>query len=134
MTTQNFDEIKPQLISHLQFLGYEVTEKESNRLFARHSSKFNFIVKSFRGGLLLTSFVGCEDAAKSDRAGYLEFINAANSEANLVRYFCDSDSDLVIEGWYCVGYDQVDFGRFMDSWDDDFDKLANRPETETYLK
>jgi hypothetical protein len=107
---------------------------ENNRVFAKHPKKANLIAKPFSGGVLFTSIFGVQEAVKADRAGYLEFINKANTGAAVVRYYADADADFVIEGWYSGDYRQVDFGRFAELWDEDITKLADMPEAAQYLK
>jgi len=82
----------------------------------------------------LISIYGCEEAAKQDRPGYLEFINMANASAGISRYYAGQESDFFIEAWYSGEYSQIDFGRFLDLWDADFEKLTRVPGVERYLK
>ena len=133
MTSSNLDQAREQISTHLRFLGYEVTINEKT-LFARHPQKSNFMLRVFNEGIMLTSIYNYDDAAKRDRLGYLEFINAANVAAGVVRYYASKDSDFFIEAWYSGEYKQIDFGRFLELWDTDFEKLAKVPGVEKYLK
>jgi hypothetical protein len=133
MTTTNLDQTREQISTHLRFLGYDVTVDDKT-IFARHPKKPNIMLKAFTEGALLTSIYGCDDSAKRDRLGYLEFINTANGNAGIARYYAGKDSEFFIEAWYSGEYRQIDFGRFLDLWDTDFEKLTKLPGIEKYLK
>jgi hypothetical protein len=124
-----------QIVSHLQFLGYETTQKDDIRI-AKHPKKMNVLLRAFKGGVLLTAINGCKDSAKSDRVGYLGFINTMNRKAAVARFYADQDSDLYMEAWYPDYYDRAKFGTFLDSWESDTTTLlfATADEAIKYLK
>lgn len=133
VTTDTFD----QVLNHLQFLGYETSRKDEV-VTAKHRTKRSIMMKAFRGGILSTAIVGCNDHAKSHKAGYLRFINLLNSKASVARFYADADSDydLLTEAWYPDFYDRSSFGIFWEAWDTDSRTLLlveHRDEVVKYL-
>lgn len=133
MTTPTLDQNREQISNHLRFLGYDVTLQDKT-IFARHPNKPNMMLKVFMEGALVTAIYSCHDIAKRDRAGYLEFINTANANAGISRYYCDKDADFFVEAWYSGDYEKITFSRFLELWDTDFGKLVKIPGIEKYLK
>lgn len=133
MTTTDLDQTREQVGNHLRFLGYEVSI-EDRILFARHPTKSNIMVQVFIEGILMLTIFNCTDTAREDRAGYLELINSANEGAGVVRYFADRNSAFFIQAWYTGDYRQVDFGRFLELWYKDIEKLGKLPGVERYLR
>ena len=109
--------IMEQISNHLQFLGYEVTSDDKITR-ATHSANFNFLMKTFIGGVLLTAYLGGNKFAKNkrNRQTYLEFLNAMNRTANVTRFYADDDSDLVMEAVFSGDYNKAVFGEFIEQW------------------
>ena len=124
--------ILDQMVTHLQFLGFEV-ERDGDIVKARHRTRVNILLRDFRGGVLLTSIFGCQDNAKRNRSGYLDFINLMNQRATVVRFYADKDSDFFMESWYPGTYDRALFGGFLDLWEEDVARLAGS-DAQKYLK
>jgi hypothetical protein len=133
MTAPDLEQTRTQIGYHLQFLGYEVS-KEDRTVLARHPTKPNIIIQTFNEGVLFTSIYGCGDAASLDRAGFLEFINAANSKATISRYYAGSNDNFFLEAWYSGDYRQVDFACFVSLWEMDFERLKQVPGISMYLQ
>lgn len=112
-----------QIVTHLEFLGYQI-ERDKDVVKARHQTKVNILLRDFRGGVLLTSIFGCQDHAKKNRAAYLDFINAMNQKATIIRYYADSDSDFFMEAWFPGTYDRAVFGSFLELWEEDIARLS----------
>ncbi|HEX2255159.1 MAG TPA: hypothetical protein VHG92_00415 [Afifellaceae bacterium] len=115
--------------NHLEFLGYTVEESDG-QMVARHSSNFNVILKALRGGMLLTSFFTSADEAKTETASFHNVINGLNARAVSVRYYADSDVDLVAEAWYPGAYDRERFGLQINEFNSDLSKLPELPPEE----
>lgn len=125
-----------QIVNHLQFLGYETTQKDELRI-AKHPQKMNIMIRPFKGGVLFTSINSCKPNAKVDKAGYLNFINLLNSNAAVARFYADKECDFFIEAWYPDAYERNDFGVFLEAWETDSLTLpfvAGREEAIKYLK
>jgi hypothetical protein len=119
---------------HLEFLGYTIEERDDD-LVARHSSNYNVVLKALRGGILLTAFFTSTDAAKTDPAGFHNVINGLNAGAISVRYYADSDTDLVAEAWYPGAYDRERFGLEINEFNSDLRKLPElSAEAKRYLQ
>jgi phage gp46-like protein len=127
------DQTKDQIVSHLQFLGYDVS-KEEKFIRARHSKKPNLIVRVFSDGALHTSIWGTSDYAKGNRLALLEYVNALNQGAAIARYYADKDIDLIVESWYSGDYDRTNYARFLELCDSDFEKLIKISESGRFLK
>ncbi len=124
-----------QMVQHLQSRGYAV-EARGDLQLARHTQKLNMLFKVNKGGLLFSAACGTQDRAKKDRKGFLDFINGLNAKASLARFYCDSDSDFMIEAWYPDYYDHTQFGVFLDAWETESTLLVMLSGTEgaKYLK
>lgn len=118
---------------HLEFLGYQVDERESS-LFAKHDTFYNISVKTYGGGVLLLTFFGTTDKAKSDRVGFLEFLNGLNRDAVAARYYEDEEGDVIAEGWYAGGYERSRFGVFMESFNGISDQFGESDVAADYLE
>lgn len=132
MTAPDLERTRAQIGHHLQFLGYEVSNDDKT-VIARHPTKPNIIIRTFTEGVLFTSIYGCEEAASFDRAGFLEFINTANTNATISRYYAGTNNNFFLEAWYSGDYRQVDFARFVSLWEADFERLKQVPGIATYL-
>ena len=101
--------------THLEFLGYKVTQNEK-RMKATHSKYVNFLLKKYRGGIYCIAYFGASPEAKSDRLGYLNALNKLNSNAIIVRFYADKVSDLAVEAVYVGAYEKARFGDFIDKF------------------
>lgn len=133
MQSANLEQTRTQIGHHLQFLGYEVST-DGKMVLARHSTKPNIAVQAFTEGVLFTSIYSCEEIAALDRIGFLEFINQANRNATISRYYADAQNNFFLEAWYAGDYRQVDFARFVSLWEMDFERLKQVPGISKYLK
>lgn len=122
-----------QFKQHLEFLGYEVTEKKK-ALQAKHGTYLNVWIKSYQKGILLIGYFGRSDDSRSDTAGFHAMINDLNKDAAAARYYEDKDGDLAIEAWFPGGYDRVRFGVFMDSFNQTRSQLQKESRLERYVK
>ena len=100
---------------HLEFLGYTVQPKD-DRLIAKHPKYFNFYLKSFAGGILLTAYFTGSEYAKQHQGEFYALANELNKGSAVARYYVDQDTDLIIEAWYPGGYERVQFGVFIDGF------------------
>lgn len=122
-----------EAVSHLEFLGYTITRNEDST-WARHSVKLNILLKVFRGGLLMTSFLRADETAKTDRPGFLDFVNKLNEQAAVTRFYADSDGDLAMETWYPEGaYERIRFGHFLSLRESDIERIRGL-EGRSYLE
>ncbi|MGQ9829933.1 MAG: hypothetical protein ACUVSW_18950 [Roseiflexus sp.] len=133
MHSSDLEQTRAQIAHHLQFLGYEVST-DDKMVLARHSTKPNIAVQTFNEGVLFTSIYSCEEMAALDRIGFLEFINTANRNATISRYYVNAQDNFFLEAWYTGDYRQVDFARFVGLWEMDFERLKQVPGIEKYLQ
>ena len=110
--------------AHLEILGYTVADGEEF-LIATHDEFYNVAIKPFSGGMLVMTFFGTTSLAKSQRVGFLEFLNDMNKDATAARYYEDADGDVVVEGWYPGDYDRTRFGVFMNKFNEVSDQLVS---------
>lgn len=103
-----------EVATHLEFLGYEVTESDTN-LTAKHETKLDVLLQNYQGGTLLQSFLGVEN--HEDEA--LPMANLLNTGAAVARFYVDGDGDLAIEAWMPGNYDKGRFATFLVAWDAD---------------
>ena len=119
--------------THLEFLGYEVQDGETS-LIAKHDKFYNISVKPYNGGVLVVTFFGTTDRAKSDRVGFLGFLNGMNAEAVAARYYEDDEGDVIVEGWYPGDYDRTRFGIFLEKFNGVSDQLGGSDTAADYLE
>ena len=119
--------------THLEFLGYKVEDGETS-LLAKHDKYYNISVKSYNGGVLVVTFFGTTDKAKSDRVGFFEFLNGMNKDAVAARYYEDEEGDVIVEGWYAGDYDRSRFGTFLEKFNGISDQLGDSDEASVYLE
>jgi len=113
-----------QYKTHLEFLGYTVTETEK-ALLAKHPSHFNIYVRTYQGGILINSIFGTSAKGKKDRIGLLTFLNDMNRGSVAARYYVDKDDDVIIEGWFPGTYDKSRFSVFLDKYNLTAQQLRN---------
>ena len=119
--------------AHLEFLGYTVEDGETS-LIAKHDKFYNVSVKSYNGGVLVVTFFGTTDKAKSDRVGFFEFLNGMNENAVAARYYEDDEGDVIVEGWSPGSYDRTRFGVFIDKFNAISDQLGDSDVAADYLE
>ncbi|MDR3557279.1 MAG: hypothetical protein P4L55_21190 [Syntrophobacteraceae bacterium] len=113
-----------QIVSHLEFLGYEVhvTYSEGDKVefvSAKHPYRSNILFRPYLDGFLFQLFYATHESTKDRYDEFLDYVNNLNKCASIARMYCDDNRDLVIEAWLSPIYDKVAFGRFIDAWDND---------------
>ena len=116
-------EVMEQVLAHLEFLGYQIT-REGDLARCNHGTNWNAVIKPYQTGLLFLTFFGGGAVSKSNRAGFLEFVNHLNSEAAVSRFYVDSDGDLAAESWIPAHYDRQQFGHYLTLRERDIDRAA----------
>lgn len=123
------DEVK----SHLEGMGYTV-ETKGDSLEARHTKMTNIKLTAHNGGIYIGGFFPATEAAKSDRTGFLAFVNALNKDSTSTRYYTDKDNDVVFEAWYPGDYDQGRFGIFIEKFNELGKQLQGSTDAQKYLQ
>jgi len=119
-----------EIVDHLKFMGYQVTVGEDqDKIEVTHPVHLNFLLRPFRGGLLISTYFIATEYGKANRAEFVEFANELNVEAAAARYYIDKDGDLAIEGYYPGDYDKSRFQVFLDAFNLTQGQLAERGET-----
>ena len=98
--------------THLEFSNYTVETGETS-LTATHETNLNMILKAYKGGVLLQTWVETSEKKKKD---VTEVINKLNTNAIAARYYLDGEGDTMIEAWFPGGYDKKRFGTFLEAW------------------
>jgi hypothetical protein len=114
-----------QITNHLEFLGYEITRRENDVFYAKHTSYFNLIFKEYSYGVLFTAFLGLNAAAKSRLPEVYPRLNAFNRSARVCRAYLDKDMDMAVESCFPIFYEKVAFSNFMDTVNGDFRLIPN---------
>jgi hypothetical protein len=128
-----------QIKVHLEFLGYKITERDVSEdknpfFFFKHAAKPNLSIRSYRGGVLLTTLYKGNETAQKERQGYLTFINSANAGASVTRCYTDEEANFIIESWYPENYERASFGVFLELWDSDTEKSLNLEDARKFLR
>jgi len=113
-----------QIISHLEFLGYEIEQREGGIIKANHQLHANFLFHLFGFGFMAKAMYGVNTLGKSHRSDFLERLNAYNGLARVSRAYVDKDFDLAVEAVFPNYYDKAAFGTFMESYNDDMGALG----------
>lgn len=111
---QKADELK----SHLEFLGYEITISDEV-MRATHPTNLNVVLKGFRGGILVQSYLTASDYAKEHPTELMRFANTLNENATVARMYVDKDGDLALEAWFPGQYEKARFSLFLEEWHKD---------------
>jgi hypothetical protein len=119
MSSISLDEI----LTHMEFLGYEIEKKEEGQFVARHESNGNIIGRPYQGGVLFQQYWVLNKYNSANRSECLEAINDLNSGANVSTYVISTDSDgdtlLRMDACYFGLYDKKTFGVFLESYNTD---------------
>lgn len=99
-------------VTHLEFSNYSVETGES-ALTATHETNLNMILKAYKGGVLLQTYVETSERKTKDVTAT---INKLNTNSIAARYYLDGDGDTMVEAWFPGGYDKKRFGTFLDAW------------------
>ncbi|MGF1651412.1 MAG: hypothetical protein ACFCUN_13285 [Hyphomicrobiaceae bacterium] len=119
---------------HLEFLGYTVSQRDNGSLRATHKSDLDISVKEFQGGILVTSYFSGKGFSSTQRPQVLDIINKMNVDAIAVRYYLDSDADLIIEGYYGGDYARPQFATFIDKFKKAREQIIATPGLADYFK
>jgi hypothetical protein len=118
-----------QICDHLNFLGYEIT-KENKLTIAKHHRKMALFIEESLEIVMIASIFTSGEMAKSDKVGYLEFINSLNRDAFLTRVYIGMATNLIFEASFQGIYDKTTFGRFLEILDRDTRGQLNNKFTE----
>lgn len=102
-------------VAHLEFGAYTV-EVGEQAITARHETYLNMVLKAFKGGVLLQTYVETSQRKKDD---VLEVINKLNTNSIAARYYADDEGDTMVEAWYPGGYERQRFSAFLEAWHTD---------------
>jgi len=131
---QNYEFRKDQIASHLEYLGYDVENKEDH-IFAKHAKYLNILVKFLDDGTSIYGLYSMSESAKNDRAGVLEAINKFNLESYCTKFFMFEDaSTLCISAWIPGEYEKLSFGKIMSRFNDDLIKVRINSGLEQYIR
>ena len=110
-----------EMISHLEFLGYEITKKEGEppMFYLRHSDRTSIVISEDYPGYSFRTFMSVRAEVKNRHSKYLEFINQLNSRSIVARFHYRENLNLVASSWFPNNYEKTTFGRFMDCWNND---------------
>ena len=116
-----------QIGKHLQFFGYEIADQEAG-FIANHISKPRFRVFPYLDGLLFSCTFTTGENAAANQLAYLNLLNGGNREATVSRFYAGGDNSLVHECYLSGEYDRVQFARFFEMWERDYQQLRQLPE------
>lgn len=119
-----------QIGKHLQFFGYEIVDQEEG-FIANHISKPRFRVFPYLNGLLFSCTFTTGESAAANQLAYLNLLNGGNREATVSRFYANGDNSLVHECYFSNEYDRVQFARFFEMWERDYQQLSQLPESAT---
>lgn len=118
--------------THIEFLGFEVTEQENGSLMAKNDYGMIFI-KVLNYGILHTSYWRI---VKNIDSELYKHLNESNSNASIATYriIDDENPSLVIDSIYSGEYSKISYGRFLEAFKkDDNEHLSDNKELYQYL-
>jgi hypothetical protein len=133
MDTQNvFNEV----CSHLEFLGYKITKTENGAKAEGTSLPRLVHIAERPSGLIFTAYYNTTENAKSNRNGFLEWVNFMNKKTTLITSFIDDGDGLGFAGWFPKIYDKQAFGNFFRIFGDDVNNalFGKDAKTDEFLK
>lgn len=120
-----------KFISHLEFLGYNIEEASAESITAKHTSKFNMVLKKLTPGVLVTAFFTKKQSAAL--ADMILFANQLNEISFLGRFIADSDGDIRLEFLYMGDYDKQAFSAFLTLSEEDFQRFASHDKVSSLM-
>ena len=113
------DSMWQTIAEHLSYLGYECT-KDGDKITARHHIKPGFDIHIHNNGILFRAWFQHRKSAEDDFANFVVLINHLNRFTTVLKYYCDSEKDLVLTAWYPLPYGKQSFSSFVSAWETDF--------------
>jgi hypothetical protein len=121
------DNVNIEVINHLEFLGYEVTENESSgantNLFAKHKSRSNLWIQCIpnMGYSFVANYTINKEKVTKGRDKLLEVLNKVNGKT---CWMCsislnDDNESLMCSAWYPNKYNKSTFSDFIDLYERD---------------
>lgn len=101
---------------HLEKEGDYDTETSDSFLTARHEEQLNIVLKAYRDGVLVQTYVETGDQEFDDIIGR---VNSLNANATVAKFYIDGDGDTMIEAWYPGEYEKDTFENFLEAWQAD---------------
>ncbi|RMF59448.1 MAG: hypothetical protein D6748_06360 [Calditrichaeota bacterium] len=131
--------VPQEFVTHLEFLGYEIEEKDEEGVIgARHEKHGYVFVKSYLDGVLLQQYFRINDAATRDRQRFLEGVNSLNSNARVTTYVAVGEGDTIalrMDAFYIGSYDRKHFALFLEAYAyDTFDHVVGNELIREFLE
>ena len=122
-----------EIITHMEFLGYEMEKREDGNYIARHDSYGTTFVKPYHGGALFQQYWVLNNYTSDKRSSCLDAINEINSNANVTTYVVNIDSEgdalLRMDSCYLGVYDKKLFGNYLELYNTDTRNRVAQNET-----
>lgn len=84
---------------------------------ATHPEKSTIAFHLYKGGVLFAAAYSLTNRAELDRVGFLSFINGANKDSTIARfYWSEEEKAMLMEAWYPKAYEKIAFGEFFEKW------------------
>lgn len=133
VSDSKLNELTEKVISHLEFLGYEIqnpkSENNIDNFFATHDKNPKYWVKYIEGfGFsFITYYTMNEAKITKSRLKFLEILNTINSSTLLCTYSCARNDQLIVSAWLPPHYEKRQFSNFLDSFESDVSRQSNTP-------
>ena len=100
--------------THLEFLGYRAEPDDSGINF-RHDVKPFLRIYGHGDRLIFLVPFGVGSGAAADSGGFAEFLNRANTQTVLCKFYSDGRT-LFVQSIYAGPYEKASFGSFFDAF------------------
>ena len=121
-----------QVVTHLEYLGYEIQPAREGWNHAQHPYRYDFYFRLFAQGVRLHCNVGIGASIGNSRAAWLEFLNTANERGQIAQFslFEGETGGYGVRMWAFVSgaYSRPAFATAMDMWQNDLDLVRRKPE------
>ena len=109
-------EILQQVSSHLEFLGYKMTEIQDECLLAQDGKGSNFVIQQQANGVLFRASIATRKLDEADFGGLFVCMNSFNDGSLLTKAYVPYTevSSVTFECWYPPPYNKQAFAHFFD--------------------
>ncbi len=116
-----------RVCDHLEQLGYQLDENNTEDLIYFHDSYGYVLVEIFEGGIRLATTVAYEIGSDQNLVSYeewhaklLEVLDRFNANATVARAYNNMEGrEVVFDTWYPPIYTEAQFDVFLDLWHED---------------
>ncbi|MCO6450026.1 MAG: immune inhibitor A [Caldilineales bacterium] len=101
-------------------------------LTGEYEGSLTYDLSAYAGGMAYVQFLYITDAAYQDPGMWIDNLSVDDGETNLYSNDLEDTSDLEIDGWQAVPYDEVSTHYYMLEWRNGTGSIASHGQTQLY--